>query len=243
MNAFADIHCHALFGVDDGAPDETTMYEMLRMSYEDGTRALCLTPHCSFDHMPSPHAVEEAFGKAEQYCRLHFPEMRLYLGNELSYRFEGIEMLASGNCRTMAGSRYVLLDFFTVRDGASVVHSVSAVQNAGYIPIVAHVERYPCFYKDKGALEALVETGALLQINASSVLEGVFSPVGRMARKLLAKRQADVIASDGHDLRMRPPLLSHAYCAVEKKYGERYARRLFFENPSRILSGKRIQVN
>ena len=70
-----------------------------------------------------------------------------------------------------------------------------------------------------------------------------FGSGGRTIGKLLAKRQADVLASDGHDLRMRPPLLSHAYCAVEKKYGERYARRLFFENPSRILSGKRIQVN
>ena len=243
MNAFVDIHCHALFGVDDGAPDEIMMCEMLRSSYEDGTRALCMTPHCSAEYMPSSTALEEALAKAEQYCKVHLPDMQLYLGNELSYRVEGIKMLAEGQCKTLAGTRYVLLDFFTMPDAVAIVQSVKAMQNAGYIPVVAHVERYACFHKDKKALERLHETGALLQVNAASIFEGVFSPVGRTARRLLSKRLADVIASDGHDLQDRPPQLSMAYRTVEKKYGERYAKLLFFENPSRILSGKKFNLS
>ena len=240
MNAFVDIHCHALFGVDDGAPDEITMCEMLRSSYEDGTRALCFTPHCSAEYMPSSASVDEAFAKAEQYCKAYLPEMQLYLGNELSYCIEGIKMLAEGQCKTLAGTRYVLLDFFTVPDAVAIVQSVKAMQNAGYIPVVAHAERYGCFHKDKKMLDRLHETGALLQVNAASLFGGVFSPVRRTARRLLSKQQAYVIASDGHDLQVRPPRLSKAYQLVEKKYGEQYAQLLFFENPSRILSGKKI---
>ena len=240
MNAFADIHCHALFAVDDGAPDEITMCEMLRISYEDGTRALCLTPHCGVEYMPSAALVDEAFAKAEQYCKTYLPDMQLYLGNELSYTFNGLEMLAKKQCRSLADSRYVLLDFFMMEDATAIVQAVKTMQNAGYIPVVAHVERYACFHKDKKALDRLHETGALFQVNASSILEGVFSPVGKTARRLLSNQQVDAVASDGHDIQMRPPRLSKAYHAVRKKYGERYAKLLFWENPLRMLSGKKI---
>ncbi len=243
MNAFADLHCHALCGVDDGAPDEATMYEMLRMAYQNGTRALCLTPHCSAEHMPPQALVDAAFAKALHYCRENLPDMELYLGNELTYRFGCVELLTAGECRTIADSRYVLVDFWLVPDVASILRGVDNLQNAGYLPIVAHVERYDCFGGRMKELARLIETGAVIQVNAESLLGGPFSRAGRTARRLLAEGWVDVVASDGHDTLMRAPTLEAAYGTVRKKYGEEYATRLFSETPGRILRGEKIDQN
>lgn len=243
MNAFVDIHCHALFGVDDGAPDETTMCEMLRASYADGVRELCLTPHWSFEHMSSEEKVSEAFEKAKQYCRDELPEMVLYLGNELTYRFGGTEMLAAGTCRTLAGTRYVLVDFFSVNSATEILRGIGILQNAGYLPIVAHIERYGCFWKNAKVLNEVVQTGALIQVNVESLRGGLFSAPARIAHRLLAAGLVHVIASDGHDPVKHPPVLSQAYQKIQKRYGEEYATQLFCTNPKKILQGEKLRSN
>ena len=42
---FADIHIHALAGVDDGPSDEEEMFAMIDKAYDQGVRAICFTPH------------------------------------------------------------------------------------------------------------------------------------------------------------------------------------------------------
>lgn len=243
MSTFVDIHCHALCGVDDGASDEATMYEMLQMAYMDGTRMLCLTPHCSFEHAPSQELVASVFAKAKAYCRENFPDMELYLGNELTYRFGSAELLASKECRTIADSRYVLVDFFMVPDVTSILRGVDNLLNAGYLPIVAHAERYDCFDGKIKEYAKLIEAGVLIQVNAASLLSSRLSSDGRAARRLLSEGWIDIVASDGHDISARRPELSRAYKAVRKKCGEEYATLLFSKNPSRILRGERIDQN
>ena len=243
LPTLVDIHCHALFGVDDGASDEATMCEMLRMAYLDGTRTMCFTPHCSFEHMPSAEDVAKAFARAEDYCRAQLPEMKLFLGDELTYRFGSAGLLAEKKCRTIADSRYVLVDFFMVPDAASILRGIDHLQNAGYLPIVAHAERYECIRGGIKDMAKLVETGALIQVNASSLFASPFSRKRRMARRLLAEGWVDVVASDGHDAQIRTPLLGRAYKMVRSKYGEAYADRLFSENPKLILRGERIVTN
>ena len=45
----------------------------------------------------------------------------------------------------------------------------------------------------------------------------------------------DFVASDGHDLLMRPPLLSGAYREVVSLFGEETAMRMFIRNQEEIL--------
>lgn len=242
MVSFVDIHCHTLCGVDDGAKDAHEMYEMLRMAYEDGTRKICLTPH--YDPKPNDdraEAIMSSFALAKAYCREHLPDMTLYLGNELSYRIGCVDSLLSGQCRTLAESRYVLVDFLMTPSLSDIRRGISAIANSGYIPIVAHVERYDCLLGKIREIASLSEEGALIQVNAGSVGLGWLSPVGRTVRRLLSERLVDMIASDGHNTVSRFPLLSGAYETVRTKYGEDYADFLFSVNPERVLSGKRIR--
>ena len=81
-------------------------------------------------------------------------------------------------------------------------------------------------------IEKLHSMGAVIQINASSIL--------RKRKQLLVKRllryeEVDVIASDTHNLETRPPLIREAYQEISFKYGKKYADKLFVINPSHIL--------
>ena len=243
INSIVDIHCHTLCGVDDGAANEREMHEMLRMAYEDGIRKICFTPH--FDPKTesgeSNNATPASFSLAEEYCRAHLPDMQLLLGNELSYRVGCIESLVRGDCRTLAGGRYVLVDFLMVRDLSEIQRGISAIANSGYIPIVAHVERYECLKGKHREIARFGEEGALIQINVESLRYGPLSSTGRLVRRLLSDRIVDLVASDAHNLTTRPPRLAEAYKHICAKYGRDYGDYLFSVNPERVLSNMRIK--
>lgn len=73
---------------------------------------------------------------------------------------------------------------------------------AGYIPVIAHVERYECL-SDISRIEDLQELGALIQVNADSVLGIDGRHFKRYTKKLLKAGLVDVIASDSHGTKER----------------------------------------
>ena len=64
MAQFFDLHSHMLCGVDDGAKTVEEMFSMLEMAYEDGIRAICLTPHYS------PYLFGDTFEKSAESCEI-----------------------------------------------------------------------------------------------------------------------------------------------------------------------------
>lgn len=110
--ALADIHIHLLFGVDDGAKDEDEMHAMLDSAYQAGTRVLCCTPHFHPGYFGDNYdKANAAFERLSDYVRKTYPDMSLYFGNELRYEPECVSWLRQGVCRTVNGTRYVLVDF------------------------------------------------------------------------------------------------------------------------------------
>lgn len=108
----ADIHIHLLFGVDDGAKDEDEMHAILDAAYQAGTRVLCCTPHFHPGYFGDNYdKVNAAFKRLSSYVQKTYPDMALYLGNELRYEPECVTWLRQGVCRTVNGTRYVLVDF------------------------------------------------------------------------------------------------------------------------------------
>ena len=79
-----------------------------------------------------------------------FPDVKLYLGNEVLLCNDMVEKLDAGNILTMANSRYVLIEFYPTEDYATIERAISLLLNGGYIPIIAHCERYRAFRKRIG---------------------------------------------------------------------------------------------
>ncbi len=244
MAKFADIHCHMLYGLDDGAAQREDMIAMLTAAHQSGTEAICFTPHYEPESFAyTGEQLVNRFEEAKAYAAEHFPSMKLYLGNELSYRFDCVDRLLSGECLSLAGGRYVLIDFFGVSGEKEMATILEKLWCAGYIPVVAHVERYDFLRGKLRELVSLSNEGVIFQINSHSlVAKEKGAAHKKMAEKLLARGLVDVIASDSHDRDARAPELKTCYEYVSGKYGEDYARALLYENPMCIINNQIIRV-
>ena len=241
MNGFVDLHCHMLYGVDDGAVTKEEMCAMLDMAYADGTRHICLTPHVN-DPREDDEALprEQVFSELLEYAK-KYPDLTLYEGNELFFSHGAIEKLRSGEAKTLAGTRYVLVEFLPSVSYFDMVFALKQLVGAGYFPILAHVERYGCLYKRKKELFAFSqEQGVFFQVNGSSLL-GKWGLRGkRFAWKALSTGAVVSVASDAHGWEHRPPCLGKVYALVEKKLGTEVAKALFYDLPMAILEGQRL---
>lgn len=241
MDGYADIHCHLLPGVDDGAGDPGEAMALLRMAYGDGIRTLVLTPHYRGSYKQnSPDMLREIFFRLQSSAAEEMPELRLYLGQEIAYEQAAPETLAEGKALTLGDSDYCLLEFSPNALRSRILGGVAEILRYGYIPILAHAERCSALRKEPSLADELLNMGALIQLNADSVLGRWGWGVGRFCRRLLREGKAQFIATDAHDLQDRPPLLHKCWQKVSKTYGHEYAARLFYENAWAVTENRPV---
>lgn len=241
INDVYDVHCHILYGVDDGAKDREQSFRMLEIAYEEGIRNIILTPHYKrpYDE-EEKEIVDRRFGKLQAYAEKKLPGMALYMGNEIFY-FDGVaEELEKGNAYTMAGSRYVLLEFLPGTPYSYVKSAVSSMLRHDYIPIIAHIERYECFLKDFDKVWEMKERGALIQVNAKSVLGEHGRVEKSFCKKLLKNELVDFVGTDAHRDNTRRPEIRACVEYIQKKYGEDYATFIFKINPCKVIQDEEI---
>lgn len=234
---FSDIHTHALFGVDDGARTEKDMFAMVRAAYDDGTRLMCLTPHFHPGYYGDNRAKAiRAFETLRNYARDELPGLELCMGNELRYSPDCVSWLHSGDCNTLNGTRFVLVDFSFEEEERVIVRGAEQLLNAGYRPILAHVERYSALKRQGRLLARLKGNGILLQINTQTLAgEWGLGPKLRCAR-LVAEGLADIVCSDCHNLKDRRPGLLKAHGIIAKRFNKEYADALCSRNAAEIVN-------
>lgn len=233
MEKFIDIHCHLLPRVDDGAANMEDAVALMNMAVEDGTGLLVLTPH--YRGRYRKNTPQELAGVLERLKKKAPKGLELRLGCEVGYEPEVAEKLTEGRVLTMDGGKYVLLELDIGVTPLQVIAAVQELLGGGYIPILAHIERFPVFLKNKNLVLKTQELGALIQINGDSVMGRWGFSVKRYCKWLLTRRLAHFVASDGHDLVHRPPKLGQCYEHIRKKYGEDYASALFWGNARVVL--------
>ena len=212
MTTFVDIHNHSLFGFDDGAKTREDCEKMIAASYAEGVRHLCFTPHHHVTHYTPDRSVLEArFEEIRAWAQEKYPDLTLYLGNEVFGYSEGLLAVQSGAACTLAGRGTVLFEFHDTERFLYIRNRLREARTLGYTPVLAHAERYGCLYKDIGRVEELVRRRIHIQINASSINRRFHFRERRFIRRLLDADLVSVIASDAHDMTTRTPALREAY--------------------------------
>lgn len=238
---FMDIHTHLLPAVDDGASDMDETVQMLKLAKNQGIRTIIATPHFGLGSQEkSAEELLECKERVQQKAASIDPDIKIYLGNELYYRESVLEEVIRGNALTMAGSRYVLIEFSVRVDYKSLYQGLNKFIMAGYAPILAHVERYRCLMEKDGRVEEIRELGVYIQMNSSSLLGNFLDKSVRQHRRLLKDRLLHFIATDCHNTSTRAPNLEKAFQTVVKLTDWEYAVELFYDNPLKIIENKYI---
>lgn len=231
-----DIHCHILPKVDDGPDSVEESLKILKDMRRQGIKHVIVTPHYR------PEMFEPSM-KRVIYSYRHLRDIAYDMGVSMSlgceyYRNEQIiEHMDNRKRPSMAGSRYVLIEFSMNDLFPTVRNYVYELVTHGYQPIVAHVERYFCCQKME-KIQELKDMGALIQVNAGSVLGEEGWKLKKFCLELMKKDLIDFIASDTHNTSDRKLNLKKCASFVTKKMGKQYAERIFFNNPLNILKNR-----
>ncbi len=241
MAASIDIHCHIMPGVDDGSPDVETSLRMLEIARKNEIQRIILTPH----HKPMHHNVSPEHNavycqKLQELADKKGIAVKLYSGNEIYYSDETPRDLENRKISTLAGSDYVLVEFHPTTPYKAIHNGIYQIQTAGFLPIIAHIERYSDVVSHMSNAEELKEMGCLIQVNASSIMGKYGFGIAHFTKKLLKNELVHFVATDAHDDGKRAPQLLECRKYVEKKYGNAYADRIFYQNPMKVINGDDI---
>ena len=227
-NAFTDIHHHLLYGLDDGPATAEDMAAMLQAAYASGVKTLVATPHISPGIVPFAwETFWQRMAQAQQASHALGLDMAILPGAEMLYTYQAERYLAERRIPTLAGDRKVLVEFSgNIRLG-ELESALQVILSNGYVPIVAHIERYRCLMQSHTRTIALRRAyGAQFQINCDSLLHCANPFVHRTLTSLLAERQIDYVASDAHNTGNRACRMQEAYEKLVAAYGEPYANDL-----------------
>ena len=171
-------------------------------------------------------------------------DFEIYLGQETYYHEELVDNLKAGKALTMAGSRYVLVEFDTGVSFQKLSRAMRQMLTAGYIPILAHMERYACLREEKN-LDSICRSGCLMQMNYESLIGHWFSSEVRWCRKQVLEGNIHFLGTDMHRTDYRPPQITKAMEWLEKvvdqkKLSKRQLSDMTYRNAERMIRNEKI---
>lgn len=240
-----DIHCHILHGVDDGSDSFEESVKMVKIAESGGTSAIIATPH---SNVPGSYQNHWNITLAAQITMLNSRlsaegvSVRIFPGQEIFAAGSFLSLLKSGKLLTLNNSVYPLVEFDFYEYSESVYMKLEQLVAEGFVPIVAHPERYAFVNEEEDAIIRLKDIGCLLQVNKGS-LKGSFGRAAHFsAHRLLASQLADFVASDGHGPYVRTPYLEDVHEMISEMYSLDYAELLLRDNPKLVIENKKIEM-
>lgn len=237
-----DTHSHILPGLDDGVPDLEQAIATARLALQDGIDGVICTPHWINGVFKNTRqvilkSIEEFKLSLEQ----HDVPLAVYPGAELRVDFELANRIARRELLTLndTGS-YALIELPGEIVPPKMEDFFYSLQIAGITPIVAHPERNLGLIKDPARLYGYIESGALTQLTARSLLGKFGGEVRRFSELMLEHGMAHFIATDAHGPKNRAPKLSDALREAEDIVGNINAHQIFRENPLAVVRGEAV---
>lgn len=234
-----DTHCHILWGVDDASTCKEQAMDMVRVAAADGIKGIVATSHIK-DGMfnNNEETLSNALALLREEIKKANIDIEIYFGGENYMSYYTMHRLKEGNFVTYNHGKYMLCEFaWTKNMKDDPTRFIKQVIDAGYIPVIAHPERYQVVHEDYTLIEKWRSMGCLMQVNRTSIFyQDKIMKANEMANRMLEDDLVDLIASDAHrSYAPRYPKLSDVYKFVTERYGKERAELYLCINPRKIL--------
>ena len=237
-----DLHSHLLPGIDDGAPDLATALELAKIAVQDGITHMVCTPHIHpgrYDN--TTESIQQALTELQH--GLIKEQIKLHINAAAEVRF-GMELMISVKQQQIPflgewqGRPVLLLEFPHGEMPFGAERLTAWLLQQGIQPLIAHPERNKGLLRAPHEIKPLIEQGCLLQVTAGSVAGRFGRPAQALAHRLLKEGLVTILASDAHNVKHRPPILSEGRAAAAELIGAAAAQRLVLDNPWTIAQSK-----
>lgn len=236
-----DLHSHLVPDVDDGARSLDGALKAVGRLVDEGVERIVTTPHVDASVVRDParlearmDQVDQAFDDLRSGVAAAFPELTLGRGFEIMLD-DPFPDLSDPRLR-LAGTRFVLVEWPRLRIPPSTPEVIERIRERGWIPVIAHPERYASVLRNFSIVGAWRRAGACLQMNHGSLLGRYGDEARTAARRLLEGGWVDILSSDFH----ARPHLSTFVSEIRAWFTQRELDEVFelltVGNPSRILA-------
>ncbi len=238
-----DLHCHLLYGIDDGSKTEEESIRLLKQMEKEGITECILTPHYieESEYICNNKEKEKLLMDLQEKVNEENINIKLYLGNEAFISTNLVSLIKKEEIKTLNNSKYILFEFPMRQIYNNTGFIVNELVSNGYVPILAHPERYYAFQKHPYLLEEYLRTGLLLQGNFTSL----FGKYGKTAEKtlklLLKKKWITFLGSDTHhDVKFNSKKLEKKLLRITKD--KEYVEALMSGNFDKVINNEDIGI-
>ena len=239
-----DLHCHILPGVDDGSAQMEISLDMAALAAASAIGPIVATPHCNTrdqrQNYRSPE-LDAAFAALQRALDRAGTPVKVLPGSEVLLRNDVGLLLDTQPLYTLAGSRYLLVEFYFDEDPRFMDEALATVRRPSLIPVVAHPERYFCVQDEPRLARQWTSQGCVLQLNKGSIL-GTLGELGERpydtGRDFLQRGLCHVIASDAHHAAWRTPSFLRLLDELDYFFPQVPAELLLERNPRRIIENR-----
>lgn len=238
-----DMHCHIIPSVDDGSKNLEITLEMAKNAVKLGYKGIFATSH----YIENSHELDrvEFIGKVKalnDVLNQKGIDLKIYEGNEVYYTPNMLQLLQEKKVCTLNNTRFFLMEFPMSGLVINMENTIRDVVRAGYIPVIAHPERYEFVTKDMKKLLPLIEEGALLQINVGSINGYYGSTVKNNAKKLIKYDMVHLIGTDAHDPYRIYDIGEKSFKKLSKLFDKEKLDIILNENPNHILNNEYVST-
>ena len=233
-----DIHMHVVPGYDDGSESIEESLEMLRLAESQGVTDVFCTSHNGYSKEDGEQ-YRDSFARLEKAVNEENINIKLHKGCEVrcaaEYMNDIIYGLDNGIFSTLGNSKYVLTELYPDAKPSEALTIIKALTKHGYKPIIAHMERN--YNITSLMVRLLIQSGALIQVNAHSFADDSDRDVRERARELLLNKYVHFIGSDAHRIDYRPPKIEAGVRYILENVDDEYASQILSANLSLLLDG------
>lgn len=238
-----DMHCHIIPEVDDGSKNINETIEMAKRAIACGYSGIFATSHFMDDNFGvKKKEIESSVFAINKILKEKNINIEVYTGNEVYFRHDILNLIDEGIVSTLANSKYILIELPMNGEAFGVETVLNSLLQRGYVPIIAHPERYSFVQKNIKKLSNLIKEGVLLQCNISSII-GVYGNSAKATiKKLLKNDMVHLFGTDAHSTISAYDNFEKATKKIKKIVGEKRYNQIFNENPAIILKDSVLDV-
>jgi protein-tyrosine phosphatase len=194
----ADMHSHLIPGIDDGAQTMAEALDLIRDLHALGFRKLITTPHVMAARYPnSRECILGGLERLRAAVEDAGIDMELHAAAEYMLDEHFSELLDAGDLLTLDGQQ-VLIEMGYVQAAPDLRQMIFLMQAKGYIPVLAHPERYGYLKGDVDAYYWLIEKGCRFQVNIMSLIGHYGRGPRKTSRRLMKSGLVDFLGTDLH---------------------------------------------
>ena len=147
-----------------------------------------------------------------------------------------LQDLKSSRIPSMNGTRYVMAEFDVYEvDIDDARYCLNSYLEKGWIPIIAHAERYCWTFASVENIRILKDMGCLVQVNYYDLIEEPNHDIRTCAQELLKAELVDMMGSDAHRTNHRPPKLVRGAGYIRENCRAECADDILWRNVEKYL--------